>query len=146
MEESYTIDLRNFGSLKNPPKFDQKSTKMAPKINKIGPKLVSWGVLGGSCCMFCFLLFFGRLFSPSGRHFGANLAPSWPQVGPSWGQVGSKMRHVGTKLAQVGAKVPQVGAKMDPTWASRAIVWRFQRMFKFVSIFQPILDRFFMVF
>ena len=68
------------------------------------------------------------------------------QVGSKLGQVGAKMSHVGAKLAQVGAKVAQVGAKMEPTGTSRGIVWRFQGIFKFVSIFQPNLDRFFMVF
>ena len=89
---------------------------------------------------------FPPLREASWSELGRQVGPKLAQVGSKFGQVGAKMRHVGAKLAQVGAKVAQVGAKMEPTWASRGIVWSFQEIFKFVSIFEPILDRFFMIF
>ena len=82
----------------------------------------------------------------SWSELGRQVGPKLAQVGSKFGQVGAKMRHVGAKLAQVGAKVAQVGTKMDPRWLSKRFFYRFQGMSKFVSIFQPIWNRFFMIF
>ena len=112
---------------KNPP-------KRLPKSTKINRKFVSWGGPEGIMLHVLFFVFFLPFFS-SGWHFAANLAPSWPQVGPSWEQVGPSWVQDAPCWRQVGTKIAQVGAKMEPTWASRGIVWRFQWIFKFVSIF-----------
>ena len=89
-------------------------------------------------------IFFWSFFESLG--LSCQVRPICVQVGPSWEQVGPSWRQDAPCWRQVGAKVAQVGAKMEPTWASRGIVWRFQGIFKFVSIFQPILERFFMIF
>ena len=88
---------------------------------------------------------FPPLREASWSELGHQVGPKLAQVGGKFGQVGAKMRHVGAKLAHVGAKLGQ----LRPTWPSKLDFWsilkHFQGMFKFVSIFQPILDRFFMV-
>ena len=135
-------------------KFPQKSTKIVPKIHQNGsqnrPKFVPnsslGGLLGGSCCMFCFLLFFSSLFSPSGQHFGANLAPSWSQVGPSWEQVGPSWGQDAPCWRQVGPSWCQSRPSSRQNGPNMGFQRRSQRMLKFVSIFQPILYRFFIVF
>ena len=135
----------------------QKSTKIGPKIHqncsqnlpKLVPNSSLGGVLGRSWKMLPFYSHFSPFFRPPGGILERTWDPSWPklgQLGSEFGQVGPKMPPGGAKLAQVGAKVAQVRARMDPRWPSRWFFYRFQRMSKFLSIFQPIWNRFFMIF
>ena len=128
------------------PKWLQNGTQNASKLvlkSSLGR------VLGVSCCKLFFVPFFPPFFPPLGGILERTWAPSWSQVGSKLGQVGASWGQDAPccpLLVQVGDKVAQVGAKMEPTWASRGTVWRFQEIFKFVSIFEPMLDRFFMIF
>ena len=98
-----------------------QSAKIHQKSSKINPKIKQ--NCQKNLRQFVQNYCLDRLFCTSCFFFP--FSPFWP---PFWSQVER-----------------QVGAKMEPTWASREFFLRFQRMSNFVQIFQPIMDRFFMI-
>ena len=108
--------MRVLRNMKNPQKWLQKSTKMAPKIHQNLSQIRllggSWGGHVASFFLFPFFFPFSPLWAASWSEVGRQVRPELGQVGSKLGQVGAKMRHVGAKLAQVGAKVAQVGVKL----------------------------------
>ena len=99
--------LRN---MKNPPKWLQKSTKMAPKIHQNWSQIRLLGGLGGIMLHAGFLFPFSSLFPPSGQHLGANLGakldPSWAKLGADWTKLGpgcAMLDHLGALLDHLAA-------------------------------------------
>ena len=117
--------------------------KLGPCWSYVG---LCWRILGPCWVMLGNLDLFPPLQEASWSELGRQVGPKLAQVGSKFGQVRAMLEHVGAKLAHVGPKLGQ----LSPTWPSKLDFWNilkhFQGMFKFVSIFLSILDRFFMVF